>query len=147
MGYKWETYIDNSKLAKSRNEAICYNTFMPYTMIAERKLPIIRKKIFYFDAIKYINSCGGEDPKNCLEYINKKTDYDINLILENLIRICNVADLKQSLHLNYILPETLSNYKIDNEKKIAVIVHIYYMDMLKNFPFVADLGHRYILST
>lgn len=150
-GYKWDTYIDNTKLCRNKEEAICYNTFIPFTMISERKLPILRKKIFCYDSTDYIKRCGYEEPKMCIDYIKNNFNYDVNMIFDNLIRTCNMADLKQSLHLNYVLPTDHSNLKKKPKKKVAAIFHLYYIDLiddiykyLSNMPSYVDI---YITTT
>ncbi|MFD1903715.1 rhamnan synthesis F family protein [Paenibacillus rhizoplanae] len=58
-----------------------------------------------------------------------KTDYDVNLIWDNILRTNNQTDIKNAMNLNYIL-STSSSKKTKNQgsskKKIALVMHIYF---------------------
>lgn len=63
--------------------------------------------------------------KQALDYIDKETNYDVNLILENIVRIHNIADLQQTLHLQYII----SNEEEKNlNVSIAIVVFLAYKE-------------------
>lgn len=144
-GFKCVAYIDNSDLSSNPLTSICYNTFMPYGMVRERKLPIIRRKIFNYEYDQIINYTGGEEIRNVLEYVKKNTNYPVKLIWDNLLRLYNISDLKTNLNLNFILDEKNSTYVIP-KGIAAVFVHLYYTDILdqsyeylKNIPKDVDL--------
>lgn len=144
-GYKFSAYIDNDDLSSDPLTSICYNTFMPYGMVAERKLPIIRRKVFNFDYDQVINYNGAEEIRNVLEYVKENTKYPVKMIWDNLLRLYNISDLKSNLHLNFIPDERHSNFVVP-KSSTAVFVHLYYTDILnqcydylKNIPDTVDL--------
>lgn len=144
-GFKYDSYIDNSTICNDIDHSICYNTFMPYGMIKNRNLPIVRRKVFKFDFYEVINNNANEEAKKALDYIKENTNYPIKYIWDNLLRLYNVRDLKTTLHLNYVIDDKFSHYHI-KETNAAVFAHIYYTDILedsyeylKNIPENVDL--------
>jgi rhamnosyltransferase len=134
-GYRWDAYIDNAELCDCREHSICYNTFMPFGMIKERKMPVIRRKVLNFDYCNSIRHTGLEEPAQVLEYVKKETDYPVDLIWDNLLRLYDISDLKTSLHLNYIPDDDADVYV--SSRKSAVIMHLYYTDNLESVgPYV-----------
>ena len=101
-----------------------------YDMIAEHRVPIIRKKAF-FDPNCLIDYCT-DVPRRVMQYIDEQTDYDNNLILENLLRTNNLYDLKNWFNWNIILPLDYSRV-LPEGKRIAVIFHTYYDDIMGQY--------------
>ena len=111
-------------------------------LIKEDKIPFARIRPFGTDMknqsmlIHY-----GKDPRQALEYIDKHTDYDVNLIWDYLLRTKNLTHLYNQLQLQYVLPKDCVERPFKYDKKIAVILHIYYEDLVakmaeycQNFP-------------
>ena len=75
---------------------------------------------------------SGEIPRRTLEYIKEYTRFDVDLIWAHLLRICNIQELKDALHLEYIFPWKYFNG--DEEEaashKTALIAHLHYEDMV-----------------
>lgn len=130
-GYKYDSYIDNSLICNDKEHSICYNTFMPYGMIKDKKLPIIRRKVFNYDYESIIDNNINEEAKKALDYIKNETSYPVKLIWDNLLRLYNVRNLKTNLHLNYVLDDNYSDYKI-KKNEAAVFIHLYYTDIISD---------------
>ena len=79
-----------------------------------------------------LNLSSGEIPRRTLEYIKEYTRFDVDLIWAHLLRICNIQELKDALHLEYIFPWKYFNG--DEEEaashKTALIAHLHYEDMV-----------------
>ena len=61
-----------------------------------------------------------------MNYLNRKTDYNVSLIYEYLLKIVDPNDLVNLLNLKKIIPTENLNYNYKSEKSIAVIAHLYY---------------------
>lgn len=73
-----------------------------------------------------------ENIRRTYDYIRNNTKYDCNFIWDYTLKQFNIADIKESMHLNYVLPFDLEySHKINN-KKIAVIAHLYYDDLYED---------------
>ena len=138
-GFKWDTYINLShyKSDKRENNYNIYG-YSAYTLLKYYNFPIIKRKNFVFpkDAAMYINS--GIDTKMALDYIKDYTDYDVNLIYKNLLRLYHPIDLYHGLNLNYVVDEDAKKTKNKNciyininDDKVCDILR-YYISNIKN---------------
>lgn len=110
------------------------------------RIPFARIRPFGTD-VKY-QSClvnYGKDPRETLDYIEKNTNYDVNLIWDYLLRTKNLTHIWNQLQLEYVLSKNSVEKEYKYEKSIAVILHIYYTDLVEhianyceNFPKNTD---------
>lgn len=99
------------------------------TLVEKERIPFARIRPFATDMkdqsmlIDY-----GRDPRLTLDYIDKHTDYDVNLIWDYILRAKNLTDIFNQLQLEYIVSANAVEKNFNYKKKIAVILHIYYED-------------------
>lgn len=55
------------------------------------------------DYSNIIHDTVGQEAIEAYDFIDKHTDYDVNLIWDNILRLENQADIKKNMQLNYIL--------------------------------------------
>ena len=143
LGYKSDTYMNFDKYSHliERNP-----TFLTDKQVIEDRCPIIKRK--YFCGLKdlILKYCNDTGPKNLLEFLNKEKIYDINLIWDDLLEKHNLSQLNDSLHLNFILPESVRKTTLMGKSKSAVIFYIYPIDLIeycyqyaKNIPEDMDV--------
>lgn len=146
MGYQWDVYVDTCDV----EDVISYPLFhMPFEMIVHKRCPIIKKKAFTVDYITTLKSSIGNQLRDAFRYIQTSTDYNVDLIWDNLLRTSHFSDIKNNLHLNYILPETLAASEKKSEK-IGMVLHIYYEDQIEScFHYVQSmpLGTNIFVTT
>ena len=95
---------------------------IPFEMMEKRNFPFLKKQPF---SVNTLYCQTQQNFKQALDYIDKETNYDVNLILENIVRIHNIADLQQTLHLQYII----SNEEEKNlNVSIAIVVFLAYKE-------------------
>lgn len=137
MGYCY------SALADTRINDSAYNftqyVYLSYELIKKRNFPFLKRQQIAYNTLKKQTQ---ENLRQAIDYIDKETNYDVNLIWDNLIRTFNVADLQRSFHLQYIIPS--KSYRMVCEKiagSIAVIVFIehkasaeYILEYLNRLP-------------
>ncbi len=105
LGYRYDAYADTA-VNESRNPR---NQFfqcdcLACEMIKKRKFPFLKRKQMAYNTL-YCQT--QENVALSIEYIDRETDYDVNLIWKNLIRTQNPSHLQRSLGLQYILEGTL----------------------------------------
>ncbi len=127
-GFKWQVYVDAEDFrAYSYQPAVG----MAKRMIDEKKCPIFKRRSFMQDYDVILNESCGQEAYELYKYLDEKTDYDVNLIWDNLLRVENQADLKKNLQWNYILSsETAVDKEIAKDKKIALVMHIHFLDLI-----------------
>lgn len=142
-GFKADVYINTDDLEGYTRYPLM---MMSYELIKNRKCPVMKIKSFsqnYYDIL-------GEGLGNCtvdtFRYIKNNLEYNEDLIWQHILRTENMADIKHLMHINYILPQEYVIEKKESEKKIALMMHLYYEDLIdqcleyaKAMPSRADL--------
>lgn len=127
MGFRWDTYVDNSEAEDFTDYLLMV---APRAALAEYRCPIFKRRTFFQDADYCYRNTSGEAAQDLMDFLKKHTDYDTDLIFENLIRTANQHDLVRTMGLHYVLPSE----KQVNEKvhcKTALLIHAYYMDQME----------------
>jgi rhamnosyltransferase len=139
-GFTWDVYIDTRDILQN---SYCPLIYAPLQMIRDRRCPIIKRRSFFHDYTDFIHNTGGEITLEAVRYIREELDYDLDMVWENIIRLQNQADIKRINHLNYILPVNViqSNEKVN--KKVALIMHIYYTDLIEECYLYATAMPHY----
>lgn len=134
FGYKSDVYIDSSCFGQGETENQAYVFYDSFKLIAQQRCPFIKKKVFLMPHDIVLSTSSGEIARRVFEYIRNYTEYDINLIWDYLLSKCNVSDIKTTLHLDYVVDENKLERKPDLKinKKIAIIVHLSYTDLIEH---------------
>lgn len=74
----------------------------------------------------------NDSPILAMEYIKSQNIYDVDLIWENLLRRYDMADIRNSLALQYIIDESYESGINDGKDKIALLIFIYDKRELQN---------------
>lgn len=131
--FKWEPYADTSMWeAKEADKFMSFILFQPCELIRQKKLPVLSKFAVTIDKKAMLNFHLGEQISQALNYIDLNTDYDIKFIYAYLIRRVNLYDLKQSLNLNFVLPDNNHSAEEDfwlKKRRVAVFAHLYYEEL------------------
>jgi rhamnosyltransferase len=128
LGFTSDCYLD-FKLNKSKENDSILNAD---EQLIKWKNPIIKRKLFFLDNKQWINRLIGYTARDVMEYVDKNTSYDVNLIWYDLLRTQRMSVLRNNLHLNYILPSQSTKALARNFKsKVALIIYIYYEDCVE----------------
>lgn len=131
LGFRWGIYSDTQRYCseyRSENFNLYYSH--AHTMMRDMKFPVLKKKVLNASIPDHLYMQDLENAADALAYIQNETNYDTKLIWDNVVRLYNVTDLYQSLHLNYVLPSV--QVDIPKEKGIALVYQI-------ANPFFAEL--------
>lgn len=123
LGFHWEIYADTQRYC-SRYHSENFNIYhyLPYTMMRDMHFPILKRKVLNVDLSKHLCMQDLESASDALAYIQNETNYDTDMIWDNLLRIYNIADLYRTLHLNYVLPS--DQVPLPQGKHIALVYRI-----------------------
>ena len=120
LGFSYST-LANTEINDSSNiynNQIQYLT-LPYELIKKRGFPFLKKRpITYYMS----NMQTQENFRLAMEYIENETDYNVNLIWNNIIRTIDISDIQRSFALNYIISETQSELLHGDSIVLAVCV-------------------------
>ena len=131
FGFKWDVYVNVDDLKTLTLHPIL--TY-PVELIKNRKCPIFKRRSFFQDYNVVLDATMGQEGRELYDYLKDNQLYDTDLIWDNLLRTCHMEDLVKNLHLSYILPCTEAGEAEvshrDPGKKIALLMHLYFMDLL-----------------
>ena len=142
-GFKSDAYIDSEDLKDFTDHPIID---YPKKIIEEKRCPIFKRRSFFNPYDDFLTRSMGRSSLELFKYIEENTNYDVNLIWDNILRVENMYDIKNTLHLNYNLPSNYSLLKDNDSKKIGLFFHIYFEDLIEecfnyasNVPEYADI--------
>ena len=126
-GYRGAAYSDMEVYRNNRN---CNNFVWyegkAYELVKEKKCPLVPAGIF---AKKNFFSDDGYDARKLFEYVTKRLHFSEDYLWEKLLRCFNISDIYMNHHMDYVLSKEHTDFQI-KERKAAVIIHIYYIDLL-----------------
>lgn len=120
LGYTYDVFADigaNDSIKIENN--YCQYPAIPYELIKKRNFPFLKKQQMAVD--NKVEGQTQEQLYQAINYIDKETDYDVNLVWENIIRTLDVSDLQRNLHFHYIIPET-SEYRSNNKNIVMIVI-------------------------
>ena len=131
LNYTWDVYVNTGKDLADFYD-ISMMILMPYELVKDYNCPFIKRKCFTIEYNASLTFAIGNSTKKAYDHICENTGYDVDMIWEHILRTASFRNIKDNLHLNYILPEkTIKDGTIDISKaKVAVFAHITYEDMI-----------------
>lgn len=130
LGFSWAAFVDAVELDGVAPTA--HSFFSPYQLLL-RGMPTLKVKAFAQDLDDLLNVHMGDDLSLGMAYIRDKTDYDIGMIYQHVLRRGNIADIHDTLHLDYVVPAYAEEMPIKHDHpKTLVLLHLYYMDLLES---------------
>lgn len=142
-GFKWDVYADMGE-GYNNHPILCATK----EMLEQKRCPFFKRRSFMQDYTNIITDTIGQSAIEAYQYIKDKTDYNVDLIWQNILRLENQADIKRNMQLNYILPtnEAADLSEEQKNKKVALVLHSYFEDLIdycvyyaKSMPDNADI--------
>jgi len=143
MGFKSDVYVNTEDIKDYSDYPLM---LFPRELVQNRGCPVFKRKLFYNIYTEFLAVSYGQSAVDFYEYIKVNNLYDVDLIWETLLRTANMADIKDRMQLNYILPRDCRLSTNESKAKVALFIHMYYVDDLddyliyfSNFPKSADI--------
>ena len=127
--FSYDVYVKDDKLNSEATFNYNHVRYNPYLMLAKYKMPVLSRDCF--SKKKKLSYGNGEEISRVFSYIKERFGYDVDIIWEDLLRKVNISVIKDNLGLNYIVPEREA-FEIQLDKKIIVIAHLYYEDLVED---------------
>ena len=126
--FKYDSFIDSSKFPCG-NSTILY----AYEIYKEERCPFIKRKVFYESYHEFISDRRGDQSCRLMNALKENGLYPVDLIWRDLLRTQPMSELRQNMHLNTVISdeESLQMSVTEKEKKVALIVYIYYEDQVE----------------
>lgn len=142
-GFKWDVYADMGE-GYNNHPILCATRLM----LEEKRCPIFKRRSFFQDYTNIINDTMGENALEAYKFIDECTNYDVNMIWDNILRLENQADIKKNMQLNYVI-DTSNGKDVSDilaRRKVALVLHFYFEDLadyclhyMKSLPKEADI--------
>ncbi|MCI8466529.1 MAG: hypothetical protein HFI63_11875 [Lachnospiraceae bacterium] len=120
LGYTYTTLanteINDSKINLTNNYS--QYAMISFELIRKRNFPFLKKQQLIYDTLFKQTQ---ENLYQSIHYIDKETDYDINLIWDNILRVFHMSDLQRSLCFQYIIP----SHKKKELRKLKIIIVVF----------------------
>lgn len=141
LGHKWSVYVDSEEYRSLTTQPIL---MMAKEMIEDKRCPFFKRRSFMHDYTVVLNESMGQSTIRLYQYLLNHTDYDVNLIWGNILRVENQADIKKNMQLNYIVPSnTLLKSENMPQYKVALIMHVYFEDLIPECVYYASMMPTY----
>ena len=130
-GFKYDVWV-NTEVFKGK--AVGTTRHFPYQLLKDHRTPLVRKKAFNskLSSDRWHYSYGDEAYK-AMEYIEQQTEYDSNMIWDDILCNNHLSDIQEHLQLEYIISENHLEQEYIYDKKIAVICHISSANLVDEF--------------
>ena len=136
-GFKSDVYVNTEDLKEYAEYPLM---IYPKELIAKKHCPIFKRKTFYNYYSEYLDVTCGQACYELFKYLREESSYDVDLIWETILRTANMADIKDRMQLNYILPTEALLPTICKEKpRIAIFMHLYFLDLIEYCKRYADM--------
>ncbi|QNM06870.1 rhamnan synthesis F family protein [Qiania dongpingensis] len=129
LGYKWQAYADWEGLEDFSNYPLLKT---PVELIKKTRCPFFKRRSFMHNYEDFLHSTCGEPSVRLMQFLKTETEYDIDMIWENILRCENQSDIKKCLNLNYIASTKESHDMSETIRKkgVALIYHFFFEDLL-----------------
>ena len=130
LGYLYDTLADTdiNDSIHSENNYTQFRT-ISYELIKKRNFPFLKKQQIIHNTLQLQTQ---ENIRQALEYIDKETDYNAEMIWDNIIRSFDMSDLQRSIHIQYII--------MPDEKKIIIgnVMILVFISHKKSVEYVLE---------
>lgn len=126
-GYTSRVYVQTQDLKDYSDYPLM---LYPVELISNRKCPIFKRKTFFNLYEEFLDISCGQTGIELYEYLKDHTDYNLDMVWENILRTANMADIKDRMQLNYVLPVDFRKENLYPRKRIALFMHIYNIDLI-----------------
>ncbi len=120
LGFASDSYVDISKYQER-----CYNSsiFLANDFLITSRCPFIKRRAFFFpDYDGLLNYSDTHESMQLLNYIDSYTDYDVDLIWDDLLSTQKLSVLVNNLHLGKVIDD--KHIDFDNHSKSIVAIYL-----------------------
>ncbi len=135
-GFQWDSYVQTPT---GENYNPDYLLLDPVDALQKGNCPFFLKESFAFPQMDYVCTSAGEQPGELLRYLKNHTAYNTDFILEHLIRTWHQDDITRAFQMTYVLPSARQIGTDKNTFKVALVMHLYYMDLLEDAVHYAEM--------
>ena len=107
LGFTWEAYVDSAEFEEYSHQPFAYHAA---ELIRDKKCPILKRRNFFSDYKINLQNNAGESQIRAYEAVLQYTDYEPALMWENVLRLQDLGQIHQTMHVNYF-PDSEASYR------------------------------------
>lgn len=137
LGFSYAPFISTKDM--DGNAPTAHAFFSPGQLLL-RGMPMLKAKAFAQSLDDLLHVHMGDDLAVGMAYLRRHSQYDERLIWQHILRRYNIADIHDSMHLDYVLSDRAAEGVPDRTTKVLVLLHLYYLDLLEEeTPYLAAI--------
>ena len=141
LGYKWDVYSDTRDCMEYTDLPIIS---MPVKLIRDKKCPIFKRRNFFQEYFDILNKSTGEIEVQLYEYLREHTDYNLDYIWDNMLRVQNIADIKKALQLNYVVStKALEHTGVSGSSVVFIVFVSDVRNLYNNYKYLENIPKEY----
>ncbi len=145
-GFKWDCYVKDTDGTEDFTRNYVNFAYNAYGQIVDCRAPFIKRKtiVSKLEDLLYFTDLG--DIKKSIDFIKNNTDYDVNLIYKNILRLYNIDLLRESMGFYEIVQEVEHSKKND----VSIIIKLdneFLMDRVKLLSNMLDNNKQLLIYT
>lgn len=118
LGYKWDVYMDTDAY-----EGVVYAPFMfEGGPLIEARCPIVKRRVFFGDYFSLLANSAGESYSEAYKAVKDRTDYDVTMIWENLLRLQDRNAVRYAIHESYVVDSEVCTEGVDLDEAAVFII-------------------------
>lgn len=102
--------------------------FENFDLLLDDRCPIVKRRIFFHEST-YLER-HAIIAKRLMQQLETETQYPTDLIWRNVVRTVEPRTLYTNLSMLEVLPDHDDGYRPDPSRRVAVLAHMYYDDMV-----------------
>lgn len=143
-GYIGAAYVDTKYLENICAEPLRYAAA---ELIRDKRCPFFDRQLFLDDEVRdFTAHTFGEQTAEVIRIVENQTNYKMEWVWQNALRLANLADLHRNAQLNRVLPKYVTTSVESPKLKTLLVVHSYYEDYIDyllsyivNMPSYCDI--------
>jgi len=153
LGFKWGVYVDTSDMETFTENPII---MCPRLLIEERSCPVFKRRSFFHSFEMLANFSSGAVSRELFNFLRDHTNYDVDLIFQNILRTMYQSDFYRVLQLDYILAHKKNigadeDYSSIKDENIALFFFISNVgNIKKSIKYIASWpvnGNLFVLTS
>lgn len=130
LGYKYSSFVDtNIWRGEKDGDPMNFQGDRQYRLLTECACPVLKKR-----NISTYTQDFSNDAMKSICYIAEHTNYDVNMIWDNLLRLYEMSIMHKSLHFNFSISDTLPSKEVTfNATIIFIVTDKYSISLLKYY--------------
>lgn len=127
LGYQSDSFVDLTKYKERCNNS---SIILADELLIKSRCPLVKRRAFFFPPyMDLLNNSLADHAINLVQWIRQYTNYNENLIWDDLLHTQKMSTLRNNMHLSHVIP-TQHFYEADKKFSLRIVFSIYIPERL-----------------